>query len=263
MKLFGLGDNRAVRLDQEEQRARAKGQHRSHTDGARCGAVFTPHGPITVGRTMLRWLLLPTAVRASNAWHEDKDCGCHNLNSAWGIRTMFERGYNASLAHRATDLKTLKERSKQTKSEKKLKQALTYELWRSLRAYRTQQITTKEDAEAEVIKILKDPHRNILLVLNNRVYVHREFYERSKHPGHAVMVREACQLLGCPNVIYVLIGVHGSLRAPSRHRRGSCPSDEVVGGFIFDFEPFRTASTPPTFRDHAGLRLGNDWWVWL
>ena len=48
----------------------------------------------------------------------------------------------------------------------------------------------------------RDPHRNILLVLNNRVYVHREFYERSKHPGHAVMVREACQLLGCPNVIY-------------------------------------------------------------
>ena len=52
------------------------------------------------------------------------------------------------------------------------------------------------------MKILKDPNRNILLVLNNRVYVHREFYERSKHPGHAVMVREACQLLGCPNVIY-------------------------------------------------------------
>ena len=151
---------------------------------------------------LLGWLLLPTITIASNAWHEDKDCGCHNLNSAWGIRTMFERGYNASLAHRATDLKTLKEKSKQTKSEKKLKQALTYELWRSLRAYRSQQISTKEEAEAEVIKILKDPHRNILLVLNNRVYVHREFYERSKHPGHAVMVREACQLLGCPNVIY-------------------------------------------------------------
>jgi hypothetical protein len=60
----------------------------------------------------------------------------------------------------------------------------------------------REEAEKEVIKILKDPNRNILLVLNNRVYVHREFYERSKHPGHAVMVREACQLLGCPNVIY-------------------------------------------------------------
>ena len=101
---------------------------------------------------MLRWLLLPTAVRASNAWHTDENCGCHNLNSAWGIRTMFERGYNASLAHRATDLKTLKDKSKQTKSEKKLRQALTYELWRSLRAYRTQQISTREEAEQEVVK---------------------------------------------------------------------------------------------------------------
>ena len=100
---------------------------------------------------MLRWLLLPTAVRASNAWHTDENCGCHNLNSAWGIRTMFERGYNASLAHRATDLKTLKDKSKQTKSEKKLRQALTYELWRSLRAYRTQQISTREEAEQEVV----------------------------------------------------------------------------------------------------------------
>ena len=126
------------------------------TSGARGSRLAQPDSHYN---TMLRWLLLPTAVRASNAWHEDKDCGCHNLNSAWGIRTMFERGYNASLAHRATDLKTLKEKSKQTKSEKKLKQALTYELWRSLRAYRSQQITTKEDAEAEVIKILKDPHR--------------------------------------------------------------------------------------------------------
>ena len=101
---------------------------------------------------LLPWALLPiTAVRASNAWHTDEDCGCHNLNSAWGIRTMFERGYNASLAHRASDLKTLKEKSKQTKSEKKLRQALTYELWRSLRAYRTQQISTREEAEQEVV----------------------------------------------------------------------------------------------------------------
>ena len=101
---------------------------------------------------LLPWALLPiTAVRASNAWHTDENCGCHNLNSAWGIRTMFERGYNASLAHRATDLKTLKDKSKQTKSEKKLRQALTYELWRSLRAYRTQQISTREEAEQEVV----------------------------------------------------------------------------------------------------------------
>ena len=30
--------------------------------------------------------------------------------------------------------------------------------------------------------------------------------------------------------------------AVSRHRRDSCPSDEVVGGFNFDFEAVRTAS---------------------
>ena len=31
--------------------------------------------------------------------------------------------------------------------------------------------------------------------------------------------------------------------APSRRRRDSCPSDEVVGGFFFDFEAIRTASS--------------------
>ena len=31
---------------------------------------------------------------------------------------------------------------------------------------------------------------------------------------------------------------------PSRHRRASFPSDEVVGGRVFDFGPFRTASRP-------------------
>ena len=41
---------------------------------------------------------------------------------------------------------------------------------------------------------------------------------------------------------------HGKISAsrgdavPSRHRRDSCPSDEVVGGFIFDFGAVRTAS---------------------
>ena len=99
----------------------------------------------------MRVLFIAATAYASNAWHTDENCGCHNLNSAWGIRTMFERGYNASLAHRASDLKQLKDKSKQTKSEKKLRQALTYELWRSLRAYRTQQISTREEAEQEVV----------------------------------------------------------------------------------------------------------------
>ena len=31
---------------------------------------------------------------------------------------------------------------------------------------------------------------------------------------------------------------------PSRHRGDSCPSHNEVGGLVFDFEPFRTASRP-------------------
>ena len=33
------------------------------------------------------------------------------------------------------------------------------------------------------------------------------------------------------------------VETPSRHRRDSCPSDEVVGGFFFIFEAVRTASS--------------------
>jgi hypothetical protein len=32
------------------------------------------------------------------------------------------------------------------------------------------------------------------------------------------------------------------VETPSRHRRDSCPSDEVVGGLFFDFEAIRTES---------------------
>ena len=37
-----------------------------------------------------------------------------------------------------------RQKPSKTKSEKKLRQALTYELWRSLRAYRSQQIRREE-----------------------------------------------------------------------------------------------------------------------
>ena len=33
------------------------------------------------------------------------------------------------------------------------------------------------------------------------------------------------------------------VETPSRHRRDSCPSDEVVGGFFFEFEAIRTTSS--------------------
>ena len=154
---------------------------------------------------MLRWAVLINAAAAAT-YADDPGCGCHNLNSDWGTKKMFERGYAASLKHRADDLKELRERSKQTLSAKELKKAMSEELWASLRRYRNAPITsTKEaEAEAEVIKVLgeKMANRDVVLVLNNRVYVHREFYDRSKQPGHAVMVREAAQLLGVPHVIY-------------------------------------------------------------
>ena len=45
---------------------------------------------------------------------------------------------------------------------------------------------------------------------------------------------------------------------PSRHRRDSCPSDEVVGGFFFEFEAVRTESSdrdaPRRSQRRAGLR---------
>ena len=40
----------------------------------------------------------------------------------------------------------------------------------------------------------------------------------------------------------MLISASRGAAAPSRHRCDSFPSDKVVGGFFFDFEPFRTAS---------------------
>ena len=40
----------------------------------------------------------------------------------------------------------------------------------------------------------------------------------------------------------VLISASRGAAVPSRHRRDSCPSDEVVGGFFFDFEAIRTES---------------------
>ena len=39
------------------------------------------------------------------------------------------------------------------------------------------------------------------------------------------------------------ISASRSATVPSRHRRVSCPSDEVVGGFFFEFEAVRTESS--------------------
>ena len=43
--------------------------------------------------------------------------------------------------------------------------------------------------------------------------------------------------------VFVRISVSRRVEAPSRHRCDSWPSHEVVAGFFFEFEPFRTASS--------------------
>ena len=40
-----------------------------------------------------------------------------------------------------------------------------------------------------------------------------------------------------------MISASRGAAAPSRHRRDSCPSDEVVGGLFFDFEAIRTEAS--------------------
>ena len=48
--------------------------------------------------------------------------------------------------------------------------------------------------------------------------------------------------IGRWNDILSEISASRCVETPSRHRRDSCPSDEVVGGFFFEFEAIRTAS---------------------
>ena len=46
--------------------------------------------------------------------------------------------------------------------------------------------------------------------------------------------------IGRWNDILSEISASRCVETPSRHRRDSCPSDEVVGGFFFEFEAIRT-----------------------
>ena len=58
----------------------------------------------------------------------------------------------------------------------------------------------------------------------------------------------------------VCISASRRVETPSRHRRDSCPSDEVAGGLLFDFEAIRTESSDrcsaqvPTTATGASLR---------
>ncbi len=53
----------------------------------------------------------------------------------------------------------------------------------------------------------------------------------------------AADLMDDPNTSAGMISASRGAAAPSRHRRDSCPSDEAVGGFFFDFEAVRTDLT--------------------
>ena len=44
--------------------------------------------------------------------------------------------------------------------------------------------------------------------------------------------------------------------AVSRHRRASSPGEEAVGGFFFDFEAIRTASSEREYR--VAIKIGNE-----
>ena len=51
-----------------------------------------------------------------------------------------------------------------------------------------------------------------------------------------------------------MISASRCVEAPSRRRRDSSPREEAVGGLIFDFEPFRTASRPRFAQAHRARR---------
>ena len=67
-----------------------------------------------------------------------------------------------------------------------------------------------------------------------------------------------------------MISASRRVEAPSRHRRDSRPSDEVVDGFLFDFEAVRTDLTPrrrPSAEAAAAegscVSHGVHWFEWM
>jgi glycine cleavage system protein P-like pyridoxal-binding family len=67
-----------------------------------------------------------------------------------------------------------------------------------------------------------------------------------KHKDHlsAIMVTYPSTYGVFEETITVLISASRGAAVPSRHLHESSPGEEVLGGFFFDFEPFRTASGP-------------------
>ena len=59
-------------------------------------------------------------------------------------------------------------------------------------------------AQARTVSHRKSWDRSWVLVYANRVYVEERFWNRSKHPGHATMLKDAADLVGLPNALYLL-----------------------------------------------------------
>ena len=148
----------------------------------------------------LAWLV----VVAQSAARTDDHCSCHSVKSKTFTRLMFERGFRAAAAHRASDLKLSPPRRHDL-----MKPALE-ELWRSLRAER-RQVTTIDGAARELARALNETG-DWVLVYNNRVYVATEYYHAADHARHVTMIRETAALVGLPNAIYV---VNTGTRGPS------------------------------------------------
>ena len=77
--------------------------------------------------TMLRlaWLVVVAA-------HQKDHCSCHSVKSKTFTRLMFERGFRAAAAHRASNLEL------SPPPPRDLMKPVIEELWRSLRAERRQ-----------------------------------------------------------------------------------------------------------------------------
>jgi len=148
-------------------------------------------------------LLAQSAARTRN-----DHCSCHSVKSKTFTRLMFERGFRAAAAHRASDLKLSSPRRRD------LMKPVLAELWRSLRAER-RQITTADGAAREMARTLNETG-DWVLVYENRVYVPAEFYHAADHARHVTMIRETAALVGLPNAIYV---VNTGTRGPNGCRR--------------------------------------------
>ena len=138
----------------------------------------------------LAWLTLLAQSAARD------HCSCHSVKSRTFTRLMYERGFRAAVAHRASDLKF------SPPPRRDLMKPVLEELWRSLRAER-RQVTTTDGAAREMARALNETG-DWVLVYNNRVYVPTEYYHAADHARHATMIRETAALVGLPNAIYVV-----------------------------------------------------------